>query len=368
MTQVEPYEAATVARKLPELLSPRGYWIDSTDKSTGALVTMPLFSWTERGPYNPWRHLVHPGVVVAIMVTPVGRWSSVTVEVRVLCETGQGRPNENVAEPSPESAVLHETMSEIDHLVFGYFYKAPGEVRGTSCAPLADGDRKVRICRDIARRNPQDGEAQLQYALSLINFFRPNEAQAPLERALALLGGRSDAYDTVVAALRASRAPAQVMRVYRRAVEALPEEPKWHMRLGLALADSSRYREALNHFERAAALTTADPDPPYAAAWTLYLLKRPDEAAGHCRSALPRLEARLPERAADAAAWVALAFCAAMLGRHEQAVAYFERAVRIAPGAVTGSPELLEVARRSLDVAGPQDPAPVPEKPPPTAP
>ena len=367
-TWVEPHPSTVVKRKVPELLRGLGYSIESEDSLTGRVITMPRFEWPGYRSYDPWRHLVHPGVSVGVTVTAVDPWSSISIEVRVLCETGQTQTNRRVLENSPEDEAMRGTFHEVESAILKYFHAARSEVRGRTCAQLNEGDRKIRICGDIARRNADDGDAQLQYALSLIRFFRPLEAKAPLNRALTLLVNRPDAYDTLAGELlRASPGGAAVrelaLEVYRQAVDRWPTEQHWHMALGRLLGRVERHAEALDHFERAMVLAPDNPEPPYQAALMLNALERFAEARRHCEIAAPGLQYMLFERPDDVEVWIGLGRCAEIDDRYADATAYFERAVRVDSSRVVADPVLLRVIERSRRASGPRPPAPMPTKP-----
>lgn len=343
-----------------ETLAALGYSIVGADTGARRVVTEPRYRWPASVDTTAWRDRTHPGLVVMAAVDTIAAWSSITLEVKALCETGEPVPPGWGPQLTVEGFVVATAFTEVRNRWGNHFEDERLEVPGPRCAPLQDGDQKLRICRDIVRARPEDAQAQLDHALALIRFFRARAAREPAGRAIALSGGERAIYDSLGSALLAEREHGEAARLYDAAVGRWPDDAALHRALGEALAGQRKHDDALRQFDRATALTPTDHESHYGAALALDALKRPQEATGRCAAAIPRYQEALVERPRYWKAWIALGRCAAIAGRHAEAVSYFERAAQIDLGRVRADADLLKVIDRSLKIAGPQEAAPLP--------
>lgn len=359
-TWVEPYAPALALKGMFEALPALGYSIVGADSGARRVVTEPRYRWPATVDTMAWRDRTHPGLVVMAAVDTVAAWSSITLEVKALCETGEPVPPGWGPQLTVEGFVVATAFTEVRNRWGNSFEDERLEVPGPRCAPLQNGDRKLRICRDIVRARPEDAQAQLDHALALIRFFRARAAREPASRAIALSGHQRAIYDSLCSALLVEGEHGEAARLYTGALERWPDDGPIHRALGAALAGQRRYNEALPHFKRAIELVPGDYAAHYHAAVVLDALKRPEEGIPHCAAARPHQLASLRERPESWDAWIALGRCAAMGGRHTEAVSYFERASQISIARIRADAELVKVINRSLKIAGPQDAAPLP--------
>ena len=168
----------------------------------------------------------------------------------------------------------------------------------------------------------------------------------------------SDAHarDRLAAGLAQQGKYAEALREWEIVTRATPNEFTAYHNAGLMLEILERFEEALRMFERASELTT-DRVALQTTYWHIgvaqYHLGKFDESLLSFRKA-----ARLDPR--DASAWSYAGIVAARRNRHAEAVSFWERVLLIDPGyfekAQAGEGRLY---RRSLAIAGPQQPAPV---------
>ncbi|MBI5239226.1 MAG: tetratricopeptide repeat protein [Elusimicrobia bacterium] len=160
---------------------------------------------------------------------------------------------------------------------------------------------QVRVCRDdvslwapVAARHPDSFNANLNLADGLIRAGAPGAA-VPYARA-ALRAARGDDRLAVLCLARALALQGDLEEARRRLAGLLQARPDWspaHDLLGVVLTRQGRPREALGHFERAAALDPRSAQARYNAGVILAGAGRPAEAAGWLEAAA-RLEPEEP--------------------------------------------------------------------------
>jgi len=113
--------------------------------------------------------------------------------------------------------------------------------------------------------------------------------------------------------------------------------------LALHLAELERWDEVVETYRDQALQRPSDPEAQFrAGAALVYLVRRPEEALGH-------LQAAAALRAADPAIHAALGVALNALGRHAEAVAALEEALRLDPAYLERRPAarlVLEASRR----------------------
>jgi len=122
-----------------------------------------------------------------------------------------------------------------------------------------DSNKAESILKDLLERNPDDASVAEQEAQLLLDQNRAQEAatmlqgvvsRTPSARLLDLLG---EAHEQLHDFSNSEKA-------YREAVDLEPEEPAHHRGLAQALAAQEKYEEALEQYQRLAALDPDDPD------------------------------------------------------------------------------------------------------------
>jgi tetratricopeptide (TPR) repeat protein len=195
----------------------------------------------------------------------------------------------------------------------------------------------VRCDRQASARTPSvRGLAACQAAV------REHPDSAELRDALAIEFAQQGRYDEALAA-------------WQEFVRLRPNEFTGHQNVGLMLELRRRFAESLQAFERALALAP-DLQSQQTTAWHIgvahYNLGRPEQALGWFREA-----AALDST--DASAWSYAGIAAGRLGRHAEAVSYWERARQTDSQYLAKVPPAIRrMYDESLRIAGPQPPAP----------
>jgi len=122
-----------------------------------------------------------------------------------------------------------------------------------------DSNKAESILKDLLERNPSDASVAEQEAQLMLDQSRAQEAatmlqgvvsRTPSARLLDLLG---EAHEQL-------RDFSNSEKAYREAVDLEPEEPAHHRGLAQALAAQEKFAEALEQYQRLAALDPDDPD------------------------------------------------------------------------------------------------------------
>jgi tetratricopeptide (TPR) repeat protein len=261
-----------------------------------------------------------------------------------------------------QTFVLNQTHDDVWNGVDAAVRNMKVRVFGESCAPLNDGDDKIAICAEMAKAHPTDSEAQLQYVVALANFFHAQEAWTQLQNLEALHGERPHAYDVVGAAMLNASQFEPAGRLYARATELWPHDPLMVYRLGRARLGLHQIGPAYESFTAAIRDDSSYVDAHTYAAVVSAQQARLDETRQHCAIVSRELARLLVERAGDVDAWLGLAFCASVYGRHQEAVADFARASLISSSRALATSELLDMINSSYALVGEQPPAPLPHR------
>lgn len=352
-----------VAARARQLVLHPAYDSVRVDTTTGLEIRAFIRDWPDVPVFRQWRDLPYPGVRIRVRVTLAGEWAKVETEVSLVCAPGFVPPPEWGQDLDVAHFVLHHTQNSYTNPLRRQPDRTRSAVAPQSCAGLSEGDPKIEICRDIARRRPDDADAQLQYALSLIRFFRGDRAQGPIRRLFTLTGDRLDLYVGLGAAFLDAFRFGDAERLARRAAELWPDSAVAHVQLGLSLTRQGKEERARPALERAIELGSADPDAFYGEALALAMARDSTGARRHFERALARYRETLPARAGSAWTWAALGRTASELGLHVDAVSYFTRAQLVDPALFRRERAFEAAIRRSFEAAGPQPPAPVPSSP-----
>ena len=178
-------------------------------------------------------------------------------------------------------------------------------------APVTEYYRVVDAASDLLKKN--------QYAAAAVEF----------RKALELDPDEAQAHDNLGLALVETGKVEEGMEHYRKALELSPGYPEAHNNLGSALVRSRRLPEAVEQFEKA---LESNPDHPSAhvnLGAALAQMGRIDEAMPH----LERAVDLLPE---DAEAQTDLGLALAMKGQLDAAIPHLEKALQANPAAFEG--------------------------------
>ncbi len=185
-------------------------------------------------------------------------------------------------------------------------------------APVTEYYRVVDVASDLLKKN--------QYAAAAVEFRKaleldPDEAQSHNNLGLALVEtGKVE----------------EGMEHYRKALELSPGYPEAHNNLGSALVRSRRLPEAVEQFEKA---LQSNPDHPSAhvnLGAALAQMGRIDEAMPHLEKAVELL----PE---DAEAHTNLGLALALKGQLDAAIPHLEKALEVNPAAFEGQFNLARI-------------------------
>jgi tetratricopeptide (TPR) repeat protein len=152
---------------------------------------------------------------------------------------------------------------------------------------------------DTAPRNPR---GHLNLGVSLIRLGRPEEALAPLDRAIELDPDDAAAHNTLAVALVDLNRSDEALPHFRRALEILPSHVDAHRNYGNVLRRRGETEAALFHLRAAVRYGPRDSLAHTSLANVLFRIDRHDEALEHFREAT-RLDPYSPWPLAGAA-WV----------------------------------------------------------------
>jgi len=359
-TWVEPHPREVVVKHVVKAITGIGYSFTDT---TGPFVTAPKFSWPANVTFKLWRGLVYPGASLTIDVAPTGPWTRVRLATHLECETDQRPPPGHPQDVDFQTFVLHQTHDDALSAITWPLHRLKVRSFAESCAPLEDGDRKIDVCREMAKAQPRNPEALRQYIIALARFYHARDAWKPLGELSALEGERASTYREVGAAMLGAREFDDARKLFERATTSWPADPNMPYHLGRAQLGLHAFGPAADAFTVAIGRDSTFADAHSYAAVVVAQLGRLDEARQHCTIATRYLEAVLADRVADVDAWLGLAYCASIFGRDREAVSYFARAAAIDVAGARATPELVDLISTSYGVVGQQPPAPLPPRP-----
>ena len=156
------------------------------------------------------------------------------------------------------------------------------------CLEAEAGKAGRSACRDAIADNPGEPKLHTRLAASHVALGQDTEALAELEHAIRLDPGNFEA----------------------------------HYGAGMVLARMKRTADALMHFRDARTIDSSDPSVTWHIAYALRTLGEREQAFAEFRA----LVERDPN---NASAWSWMAISAAELGRHAEAVAYWQRTLEL---------------------------------------
>jgi tetratricopeptide (TPR) repeat protein len=363
ITWIEPHPTSAVTRRALELVAELGYDSIEVDSTARFEIDAVKQTWPRTSAVSQWRDLPYPGARLRVTIEPAEEWTRIESEVRLICAPTFSPPPLWAADIDVQQFVLHHTLGDVADPLASHFHDAPTEIPGRTCAPLREGDRKLRICRDLVRRRPDDPDAHLQYALALIRFYRAQQARESISKVFALAGPRLDLYRLLGGALLEESQYRDAERLFRRATVLWPDSTEVHVQLGITLARSGKSKEALGPLERGIRLGTVEPEAYYRAGLALEREKQHEQAHTYLQRALALYQKVLPARRRDVGTWAAMGRTASELGLHAEAMSYFERAHHLNPTYLGRDRQLRDALGRSLKAAGPQAAAAMPDPP-----
>ena len=148
-TWVEPHAREVVAQQVFKSITELGYTFADT---TGPYVTAPKFSWPTNSTFPLWRSLVYPGATLTIAVDTAGPWSRVRLETRLACDTDQRPPPGFPPDVDFQTFVVTETHDAAWRAIVSPLHRLKVRTFAQSCAPLPEGDDKIAVCRQMAKK------------------------------------------------------------------------------------------------------------------------------------------------------------------------------------------------------------------------
>ena len=181
-----------------------------------------------------------------------------------------------------------------------------------------------RLYRMVLASDPENFDSLHAVGVLALERHAPQDALAPLEKAVALNPYSAEARSDLGMAIGALGRQGDAIAHFERAIALDPAYATAHYNLGIALRAERRHADAVRHFKQAIALRPDYPTAEFALAGALAKQERHELAIEHYRKAL----AARPD-------WVAalcgLGFSLHMNDQTEEALACYERALAIDP-------------------------------------
>jgi len=208
----------------------------------------------------------------------------------------------------PDSALTHAAMAE------GYWWKFQ------LTSDRAWVARSEAAAREGERRNPDSPEVLTIAGLLIANTGRLEQAQAAYMRAIELRPERGDAHRRLGMSYLAANDDAHALAALQRAVEVEPGYHRNRYALGGYYASRAEYDKAIEEFTKTVELIPLEPNAHFALGSNLSAAGRYPEAEKELRIAIDMGE--------TPTALNNLGFCLMQQGRDQEAVTYFNRALR----------------------------------------
>ena len=202
----------------------------------------------------------------------------------------------------------------------------------------------VQSARHAVERDPALAEAHAQLGRALLDLHDDAAAAEALRRAVELAPGSLDSQVNLAAALTRLGDFEAAAKVYQEAHKLRPERAETLIDFGAALTELQRFDDALRCHARAIALAPNDARAHAAHAVTL---KRSQDAAG-AAEACRRSLALAPD---GIDVWLVLGGCLASLGRFDEAIDAYRRALTLDPNCAEAQRGIVAAGERSADPA-----------------
>jgi len=189
---------------------------------------------------------------------------------------------------------------------------------------------------------PHSAEARNDLGMALATLGRPGDAIAHFERAIALKPDFATAHNNLGNALKAERRVGDAIRHFKQAIALRPDYPLAEFNLAGALAKQERHHEAIEHYQRALA---GRPDWVAALCGLGFSLHMDDQA----EQGLASYERALSLDPANAEAHHGIGIAQQTLGQLPESRRSFEKAVELAPAVPEYHRSLAETKRFRAD-------------------
>lgn len=180
----------------------------------------------------------------------------------------------------------------------------------------------VALWESNLRHRPNNPRAHYNLGYALVEAGRPQEAIAPLKRALELAPGYADVHTTLGNALSQLGRSDEALQHYEQAARIEPDNAAAHYNLGNCLLAVGRYEEAIAQFNWALRLKQNYAEAHNNLGNVLSLTGRPQEAIEHYEKAI-QFKADYPD------AYNNCANALKALGRYQEAIDYYQRSIQL---------------------------------------
>ena len=221
---------------------------------------------------------------------------------------------EKVFRPGPHSSSQEKTATAPSSSTAAAF----------SAHDAGDWQRAVTLLQPLAQEHPDDARVHYRMGDALYRLERPQEALAPLERAVRIAGNVAVHHYKLGNALVDLERLDDALACYRRVLELEPRHAQALSNTGTILEIRGRTDEALGYYRRAIQANGTLLPPHGNLAMLLHRLERYNEAAEAYR-ALLQLEPR------SVANWCNLGNTHQELEKFDDAVRCYERAIALDP-------------------------------------
>jgi len=173
--------------------------------------------------------------------------------------------------------------------------------------------------------------AHMGLGKAYLSLGQSTEAVSSFERVIELDDKNAEAYERLVGSYLAQKRIDKVKEVLARGLRASPEDPLLLHRYGQVLAGEKRYDEAIRHFERAIAASTAFPDHRFAKDVLHRSLAAALLARDRVEEGLTELKRAAAINPTNAMIQNDLGLVYENLGQLDEALAHYQRALELEP-------------------------------------
>ncbi|MEO7414220.1 MAG: tetratricopeptide repeat protein, partial [Opitutaceae bacterium] len=204
---------------------------------------------------------------------------------------------------------------------------------------------EIRLWRDTATKRPGNARAHQNLGTALLNAGQFTEAQAELERTLAITPENYQALNNLGIIYARTGRGARALATFEEVLRTTSGFAEAHYNLGCLMLEQGRTREAALCFQQAVQLNPGYGEAHVNLAATLLAGQKFREAAEHYSAALKIL----PD---DAKLYAQRAYAYIQFGRIAEAIADYEAALKLRPD-LTDARHNLAVLRRGTPIPAP---------------
>ena len=203
--------------------------------------------------------------------------------------------------------------------------------KGVALAHLQDHAQAVASYDKALALNPENAACLYNRGISLAALGQHENALASYDKALAISSGFAPAWDNRGNVLRQMGNAAQALESYDKAIALAPHDYRAHYNRGHALNDLGRHADAITSYDRALALQPGFADALSSRMGTLLNRAFAHQAEGRWDAALADYDRVIASQPENARAWNGRGSVLHALGRNEQALVQFDKAIELDP-------------------------------------